>query len=112
MIMSMILSSTLPIFTLHSEGHQRDKHGCSRYAGISLTGDKKRLQRDLVFVDHREIIKSYPDDQSCIVFLTSCKLCGRSKNLFLPPTKEIDWFAKLLVMMKVTSFGMLYVYAH
>ena len=27
----------------------------NRYAGISLTGDKKRLQWDRVFVDHSEI---------------------------------------------------------
>lgn len=92
--MSMILSSTLPIFTLHNEGHRTDKHMTNRYAGMSLTGDKKRLQWDRVFVDHSEIIITYPDYQSCIVFLTSWKLYGRSKNLFSPPTKEVDWFGK------------------
>jgi len=94
----MILSLTLPIFTLHDEGHQTGKHMANRSAGISLTCDRKRLQGDRVFVDHSEIIKTYPDDQSCIVFLTSWKLCGRSKNLFSPPTKEVDWFDKSLII--------------
>ena len=55
-----------------------------------------RQKWDQVFVD-QEIVKTFPDDQGCVVHLslpTSRPLSNRSFMLFLPATKEIDWFGK------------------
>ena len=55
-----------------------------------------RQKWDRVFVG-QEMVKTYPDDQGYILYCplpTSWPLKDRSFMLFVPPTKEIDWFGK------------------
>ena len=51
---------------------------------------------DKAFVDH-QLLEAYPDDKGCVTYmraLLSFPLKDRSFVLYLPPSKQVDWYGK------------------